>query len=140
MDILKDNNLILTGAPGTGKTFLARELAAYLIGCSEKALKEKKDQFCFVQFHPSYDYTDFIEGLRPDVEKDNSEIKFKRVDGVFKTLCKNAIGQPDKNHVIVIDEINRGEVSKIFGELFFSIDPSYRKKEVRIPVKRSTKT
>ena len=140
-NLTKNYNLILTGAPGTGKTFLARQMAANMIGCSVKDL-EKNDQFGFVQFHPSYDYTDFVEGLRPDPQNTNS---FIRQDGIFKDFCKRAAiaEQDDKDkpkdqkrkYVFVIDEINRGEISKIFGELFFSIDPGYREEKDRIPVK-----
>ena len=89
------------------------------------------EQFDFVQFHPSYDYTDFIEGLRPVQDE---HIGFKREDGVFMAFCRkalksyNAVENKDDapKYVFVIDEINRGELSKIFGELFFSIDPGYR--------------
>lgn len=82
-------------------------------------------EYCLVQFHPSYDYTDFVEGLRPR-QDDNGSIVFERRNGVFKELCEKAVRNPQKNYVIIIDEINRGEISKIFGELFFSIDPGYR--------------
>lgn len=86
----------------------------------------------FVQFHPSYDYTDFVEGLRPTPLDANGNIGFKRVDGIFKAFCKKAIKSPLKTFVFIIDEINRGEISKIFGELFFSIDPGYRGEKGRV--------
>ena len=228
--LISNHNLILTGAPGTGKTYLAKQMAQQMIF---KTIKEKlndkdkedllKEHCGFVQFHPSYDYTDFVEGLRP-VQDEAGNVGFERKDGVFKEFCKKAIEKNDskafddaydkllidigegqlrlktKNgnqfavainsksnlklltgtelkengvltrdrikaefkgenpyqywkgyyrgvvehlikkynikiegkkyinspYVFIIDEINRGEISKIFGELFFSIDPGYR--------------
>lgn len=239
IDLLKSSqNLILTGAPGTGKTYLAKQIARQMIfgEVKEKMTDEEQKQFdeqCdFVQFHPSYDYTDFVEGLRP-VQDETGNVGFERKDGVFKEFCKKALktleacysdllrdisnsknftlkqkggndttalsvddekrirwierNNPEKiasNYVsfdnlkilyekyntfeklnnienineeirktiegtadttyywtvlnellhrmrekifvFIIDEINRGEISKIFGELFFSIDPGYR--------------
>lgn len=86
---------------------------------------KKEGDFCIVQFHPSYDYSDFVEGLRPK-QDENGNLGFERKNGVFKNLCITALKNPNKKYVMVIDEINRGEISKIFGELFFSIDPGYR--------------
>lgn len=127
-------NLIFTGAPGTGKTYLAKQIAAKMIGCEPDEL-ERSEQFAFVQFHPSYDYTDFVEGLRPQKSNGNNGVDFELKDGVFKQFCLKALDdkalddKEKKPYVFIIDEINRGEMSKIFGELFFSIDPHYRGKQ-----------
>lgn len=131
-EVKESYNLILHGAPGTGKTYLARQVAAKIIGCEPGTLTNPGNeeyqrchkQFGFVQFHPSYDYTDFVEGLRPS--KGDEGIGFELKDGTFASFLKEAANDPDKKFVFVIDEINRGDISKILGELFFSIDPDYR--------------
>ena len=92
----KNHNLILTGAPGTGKTWLAKKIAEEM-GCSE-------NEIGFVQFHPSYDYTDFVEGLRPK-EDENGNIGFERKDGVFKEFCKKAIEDNVDNYKRSIHKI-----------------------------------
>lgn len=153
VDILTtNNNLILTGAPGTGKTYLTKQIAAQMIlgkeydekTASEEEKEKMNEQYDFVQFHPSYDYTDFVEGLRP-YEDEKGNIGFKREDGIFMKFCRKALDAYNKaenkeeapKFVFVIDEINRGDISKIFGELFFSIDPGYRGEKGKVKTQYS---
>lgn len=141
-----DKNIILTGAPGTGKTFAcqsyAREQVSNFIYENNLEKAEGKqsayltvDYFIkTVQFHPGYDYSDFIEGLRP--KKVDSNIIYDRKDGIFKDFCRQVV-KFNENHkyanlaesakfFFIIDEINRGEVSKIFGEAFSMIETDKR--------------
>ena len=131
--VKKSRNVVLTGAPGTGKTYLAREVAYALTGDNE----EKHPHVEFVQFHPSFDYTDFVEGLRPIMNEGTNTIGFVRQDGIFKAFCKKAINEPKHKYVMIIDEINRGDISKIFGELFYSIDKGYRGEAGRVKTQYS---
>ena len=141
--------VILTGAPGTGKTYLAQEVAAKMIlGTSigsadriEEALEKagKRGQYQFVQFHPGYDYSDFVEGIKPRVDKNSKAPEFGLEEGIFKKFCAAAAAAfdsaPDKKtaskFVMVIDEINRADLSRVFGELFFGLEKDYRGKEIR---------
>ncbi|TCT14536.1 dynein-related subfamily AAA family protein [Natranaerovirga pectinivora] len=119
-----DKQLILNGAPGTGKTYTAKEVAIELIGENDP-----EKQIKLVQFHPSYDYTDFVEGYKPVQEEQSSDqLKFKLIDGVFKEFCNNAKDDQNNKYVFIIDEINRAEISKVFGELMFALEPDYREK------------
>lgn len=113
-------NVILQGAPGVGKTFTAKRLAASL-------LKEKNDNYIeFVQFHQNYSYEDFVMGYKPI--ENGFELKY----GIFYQFCKKAIKEPSKNFYFIIDEINRGNISKIFGELLMLIENSYRDKPISL--------
>ena len=112
--LMRKKNVILQGAPGVGKTFAARRLAWSIMG------EKDDDRIEFVQFHQSYSYEDFIMGYRP--EGDGFELKH----GVFYRFCQKAANQPDKPFFFIIDEINRGNMSKIFGELLMLIEADYR--------------
>lgn len=132
--LTSSKNIIFRGAPGTGKTYLARSIAAEIVSGGESRsfsdLEDfQKENIEFIQFHPSYDYTDFVEGFRPEVDAETDEMLYKVKSGVFKKFISKALRRPREKFVFIIDEINRGEISKIFGELFFAIDPSYRGKQ-----------
>lgn len=186
ISLLKSSKqIILTGAPGTGKTYTAKELAGQLIGTGS----DLKEQMEFIQFHPSYDYTDFIEGLKP-YKDPNNQLSFELKNGIFKNFCRKAgvierimfklyekegkidwskfnssnIAKeldnfciPDfwrkwldankeqgadiikalPKFVFIIDEINRAELSKVIGELMYSLEPDYRGIEGKVKTQYS---
>ena len=108
--LLKNKNLILNGAPGTGKTYLAKQIAAQIIfdGNVPEDFEENEkfiNQYGFVQFHPSYDYTDFVEGLRPTSPNKDGSIGFERKDGIFKAFCRNAISTSSSQIVSTFQSI-----------------------------------
>ena len=148
--LLSEKNLILQGAPGTGKTYNTAVIAVALIDDSfngedinlpidvsnHKQVMERYQklinigQIAFSTFHQTMDYEDFIEGLRPKVE--NGQIIYYIKEGIFKTICESAEKAPKKKFVLIIDEINRGNVSKIFGELISLIEKDKRNNEESI--------
>lgn len=129
-------NQILYGPPGTGKTFAAEKLAVKIVDGDQDGLvdvRERYQELCeegrieFVTFHQNYAYEDFIEGIRPKLEDlKGTNIEYERKNGLFKRLCTNANDNRPRAYVLIIDEINRGNISKIFGELITLIEDSRR--------------
>lgn len=118
--IKKKKNIILQGAPGTGKTYCAKRLCWSLMG------KKDNTRIKFVQFHQNYSYEDFVLGYKP---KENT---YELVNGIFYSFCKQAEGDSKNDYYFIIDEINRGNLSKIFGELLMCIENSYRNHKVTL--------
>ena len=116
----RHKNLLLTGVSGTGKTYLAQQVARALVGDGNPGQIEQ------VAFHPSYDYVDFVEGLR------SSGAGFVLEPGSFKSFCWRALEQPDQPFVFIIDDFNQGDVRTILGEVVTLLDPDYRGVEHRI--------
>lgn len=118
--LLAKKNVILQGAPGVGKTFSAKRLAYSIMGEIDASRIE------FVQFHQSYTYEDFIMGYKP-----NEDNGFYLKRGVFYTFCKRAKADPGRQYFFIIDEINRGNLGKIFGELLMLIEKDYRGESIK---------
>ena len=113
-------NIIFQGAPGVGKTFTAKKLAYAMMG------EEDENRIEMVQFHQNYSYEDFVMGYRPN------GAEFKLSEGIFYRFCKMAANHPEQDYFFIIDEINRGNLSKIFGELLMLIDKDYRGTQVTL--------
>lgn len=146
----RKGQVILYGPPGTGKTFYGEQVVGELaarsnFGCTAAALTAdqklrvdpaQSDSFVRVCcFHPSYGYEDFVEGYRPT--KADGKLTFELRDGIFKSLCNSAAKQPEKKFYLLIDEINRGDIPRIFGELIMLIEKNKRGKTLQLPVSGS---
>ncbi|MHA4774585.1 DUF4357 domain-containing protein [Streptomyces sp. MSC1_001] len=120
-----DKQLVLYGPPGTGKTYLALKLAEFLGGGPE--------QVKLIQFHPSYAYEDFVEGIRPKEDPQTREVAFRLTAGPLRDLADLANKEGNRHipHFLIIDEINRANLAKVFGELYFLLE--YRDKGVQLP-------
>ncbi|MDR2544052.1 MAG: AAA family ATPase [Methanobrevibacter sp.] len=114
----RKKNIILQGTPGVGKTFIAKRLAYSVMGLKDENRVE------FIQFHQSYSYEDFIRGYRPT--KEGFELK----NGVFYNFCMKVINDPDNDYYFIIDEINRGNISKIFGEVIINYNNNESNDEI----------
>jgi 5-methylcytosine-specific restriction protein B len=118
--LTRKQNLILQGAPGVGKTYAAERLAFAMMG------RKDQNRIHKIQFHQNYSYEDFVQGYRPDGSG------FSLKNGSFYDFCQHAANDPEQDYFFIIDEINRGNISKIFGELLMLIESDYRGKEVTL--------
>jgi 5-methylcytosine-specific restriction enzyme B len=123
--VRRKKQAIFYGPPGTGKTFVARKLARYIAGDESRVR--------LVQLHPSYAYEDFVEGFRPDLV--NGQPGFALIEGPFKRIAESARADPEHDYVLVIDEINRGNVAKVLGELYFLLE--YREETIDLQYSRT---
>lgn len=129
--LLEDKGqIVFYGPPGTGKTWVADKFAQYWVDQARELGGEVK----VVQFHPSYSYEEFMEGIRPesvDGPNGTKQITYPVKSGIFRRLCDEASQHPNRRYVLIIDEINRGELPRILGELLYLLE--YRKKSVELP-------
>jgi hypothetical protein len=126
LDLLAEKKqLILYGPPGTGKTFLAQHIAQHVEASGGRSL--------LVQFHPSYAYEDFFEGYRPDTDA-AGQLSYSLTPGPLRRLASQAQKEPANPHILIVDEINRGNLAKIFGELYFLLE--YRDSEIELQYSR----
>ncbi len=142
------NNIIFTGAPGTGKTYIATENIRRIIEQNKNENIKNEERFELVQFHPSYTYEDFIEGIKPVPNTKNNQIEFNLVDGIFRMFCDKAREHEKEfkenkqnlkySYFFLIDEINRAELSRVFGELLYCME--YRGKEIKTQYSAMRKT
>jgi len=144
----RKGQVVLYGPPGTGKTYWAERTANDLAAISAfgklfESLDEKErntilghgDECGLVRlccFHPAYGYEDFIEGYRPNTV--DKQVVFERRDGVFKKLCADADASPERNFYLIVDEINRGDIPRIFGELLTTLEKDKRGKRIILPL------
>lgn len=124
--------IILYGVPGTGKTYMAQNTIKALIHEEHPEMKtediEHSKYYNVVQFHPNYTYEDFIGGISPVLDKAAHNISYEYRDGVFSEICKKALEDKNKNFYLLIDEINRADLSAVFGELLYALE--YRDKPI----------
>ncbi|MCL9665413.1 AAA family ATPase [Curtobacterium albidum] len=121
--IERRKQVILYGPPGTGKTFLAQALSKHVTDGTD-------GETTIVQFHPTYSYEDFFEGFRPVANDDSGTLAFSLRKGPLRRLADSAAANPEANYFLVIDEINRGNIAKVFGELYFLLE--YRDSEISV--------
>lgn len=120
--------VIFYGPPGTGKTFVAENFGEYFVG--------NNGEMRIIQFHPSYSYEDFVEGIRPKIAKGttgSAQVEYEFNIGILKALCQLAINNREKKFVLLIDEINRGNIAKIFGELIHCLEYRGEDHKVLLP-------